>query len=153
MKGNLHWTLAIAAEMNFVTFANSTLVGTVSFAFWRFEFECWMAWLFAWATAQHFQINDQTFVDTNRIDLECLEPVSWIWRAWCYHNFGCETNNITNFKSIAFCCCNRCTVSQTCWIICDFNGARCIIFHFNRWRNFLDLQRQKGHLKRVHSRK
>lgn len=137
----LHWAFTFASEMIFITFAQTAFVCAVSFASgWKWLIS-WMIGLFTCTTAQHCQVDDQTFVDANRVDLERLNPVAWIRWTLGNNDFGWKTNHISHTKAITFWCRNWWSLSLARWIVSDFYVICRIVFHFNGRRNFLQISK------------
>lgn len=136
---HLHRALAGASKVQFVAFADAALVRAVSFAFGRKQFIRWIRPLFARAIAQHFQVNDQTLIDADWIDLECLLPIAWIRWTRRDNDFRRKANHIAWLQSITFVRCSWCAAAQARRMIGDFHGAGGIVFHFNGRCDFLQI--------------
>ena len=59
----------------------------------------WVTGLLTVTLTQHLQVNNDTFVNTNRVDLECLSPLTGIFGTFDNLNLGSEGNLGANLES------------------------------------------------------
>lgn len=90
--------------------------------------------------AQYFQIDGHRFVQTDRIDLNLLVPVSPFGRACGYHNLSGEFDHLTDGQMFALVCGDRVSGATARRIVGNLDAVGLVVFYLDGGGDFLDGQ-------------
>merc|ERR1711976_240506 len=128
-----------AAEKVGSALANATHVSTVAGTLGSVFDVTRISRLFALALAHHGQVHQNSLIDTHRVDLEHLMPLSRILRTLDHLDLGRELYSLSQPQSRAPIGLSQGPVSNTIRKVSHFHVLGRIILHLNRGRNGLIL--------------